>query len=377
MHFSAERSLLNDNIKKIAKVVPSRTTMPILESILFELKGDTLELRASDLNVSMKLDLKVDGMQDGIIAIPATILQQIINQIDEERVELKAEEDGRIKIISKKGHYDINGRSSEEFPSLPIVTNPNTVEINKEILSRMIRKSIVAVGRDELKPALMGVLCEIKKNEIKFVATDVHKFVSIKNTNFSSEEYEGAVIIPERFLSLLQGYLGGDGSLKIEIGENHIKVSIDNYLIFSRLINEQFPDYENVIPYDNSKEATIDTVEMSSTLKRVSIFSNQKTKQVALKINPEESIISTLSYENYSSAEEKVTIDYFGDEIELGFNAEYFIQLLDNIDTVKAVMKMETPLSPNLLLPEEQLEDEELLMIIMPIRLEEKSSEQE
>lgn len=372
MHFSAERSILNDNIKKIAKVVPSRTTMPILESILFTLEGDTLELRASDLNVSMKLDVRVDGIQDGNIAIPATILQQIVNQIDEEKIEVKAEEDGRIKIISNKGHYDINGRSSEEFPSLPIVTNPNTIEINKEILSRMIRKSIIAVGRDELKPALLGVLCEVKRSEIKFVATDVHKFVAIKNTNFTSEEFEGSVIIPERFLTLLQGYLGGDGSLKMEIGENHIKVQIDNYLIYSRLINEQFPDYENVIPYNNTKEATIDTVEMSSTLKRVSIFSNQKTKQIALKITPEESIISTLSYENYSSAEEKVNIDYFGDEIELGFNAEYFIQLLDNIDTVKAVMKMENPLSPNLLLPEEQLEDEELLMIIMPIRLEDK-----
>ena len=109
---------------------------------------------------------------------------------------------------------------------------------------------------------------------------------------------------------------------------------------------------------------------MSSTLKRVSIFSNQKTKQISLKMNKDKSIISTLSYENYSSAEEEVKIDYTGDEIELGFNAEYFIQLLDNIDTVNAILKMDTPLSPNLLIPEEQLEDEELLMIIMPIRLE-------
>ena len=370
MHFSVERRLLNENIKKISKVVPSRTTMPILESILFTLEGDTLQLRASDLNVSMKLSLEVDGINDGNIAIPATILQQIINQIDEEIVELKSEEDGRIKIISQKGHYDINGRSSEEFPSLPVVTNSNTVEINKEILNRMIRKSIIAIGRDELKPSLMGVLCEIKKNEIKFVATDVHKFVAIKNTNFSSENYEGSVIIPERFMTLLLAYTNGDGSLKLEIGENHIKVQIDNYLIYSRLINEQFPDYERVIPLDNAKIATIDTVEMSSTLKRVSIFSNQKTKQISLKINPEKSIISTLSYENYSSAEEQVKIDYSDEEIEIGFNAEYFIQLLDNIDTVNAIMKMDSSLSPNLLIPEEQLEDEELLMIIMPIRLE-------
>ena len=370
MHFSAERTLLNENIKKISKVVPSRTTMPILESILFTLEGNELQLRASDLNVSMKMNIEVDGIQDGTIAVPATILQQIVNQIDEDKIELKSEEDGRVKIISKKGHYDINGRSSEEFPSLPVVTNSNIVEINKEILNRMIRKTIIAVGKDELKPALLGVLCEIKRNQIKFVATDVHKFVSIKNTNFTSEEYEGSVIIPERFLSLLLGYLGGDGSLKIEIGENHIKIDIDNYLIYSRLINEKYPDYQAVIPSNNEKVATIDTVEMSSTLKRVSIFSNQKTKQISLKMNLDKSIISTLSYENYSSAEEQVKIDYSGDEIELGFNAEYFIQLLDNIDTVNAILKMDTPLSPNLLIPEEQLEDEELLMIIMPIRLE-------
>ncbi len=370
MHFSAERISLNNNIKKIAKVVPSRTTMPILESILFTLEGNELQLRASDLSVSMKMSLEVDGIQDGTIAVPAVILQQIVSQIEEDRIELKAEEDGRVKIISDKGHYDINGRSSEEFPSLPVVTNSNVVEINKEILNRMIRKSIIAVGRDELKPALLGVLCEIKRNEIKFVATDVHKFVAIKNTNFTSEDYEGSVIIPERFLSLLLGYLDGDGSLKIEIGENHIKVDIDNYLIYSRLINEKYPDYENVIPYNNDKVATIDTVEMSSTLKRVSIFSNQKTKQISLKMDPEKSVISTLSYENYSSAEEKIDLEYSGEPLELGFNAEYFIQLLDNIDTVKAIMKMDTPLSPNLLIPEEQLEDEELIMIIMPIRLE-------
>ncbi|MBN2281320.1 MAG: DNA polymerase III subunit beta [Candidatus Marinimicrobia bacterium] len=370
MHFSAERAILNENIKKISKVVPSRTTMPILESILFTLEGDELQLRATDLNVSMKMVLEVDGIQDGTIAVPATILQQIVNQIDEDKIQLKSEEDGRVKIISKKGHYDINGRPAEEFPSIPVILNSNTIEINKEILNRMIRKSIIAVGRDELKPALLGVLCEVKRNEIKFVATDVHKFVAIKNTNFTSEDFEGSVIIPERFLSLLLGYLSGDGSLKIEIGENHIKVELDNYLIYSRLINEQYPDYESVIPYDNDKVAVIDTVEMSSTLKRVSIFSNQKTKQISLKIQKDKSIISTLSYENYSSAEEEVKIDYSAEDIELGFNAEYFIQLLDNIDTVNAVLKMDTPLSPNLLLPEEQLEDEELLMIIMPIRLE-------
>ncbi len=370
MHFSAEIGLLKNNIKKIAKVVPSRTTMPILESILFTLQGNELQLRASDLNVSMKLTMEVDGMNDGVIAIPATILQQIVNQMDVDRVEIKTEEDGRIKIISDKGHYDINGRSSEEFPSLPVVTESSEIEINKEILNRMIRKSIVAVGKDELKPALLGVLCEIRKNAIKFVATDVHKFVSIKNSNFSSEEYEDDIIIPERFLSLLLGYLDGDGSLKIEIGENHIKVEIDNYLIYSRLINETFPDYKEVIPYDNTKETSIDTVEMASTLKRVSIFSNQKTKQISLKLDGDNAVISTLSYEDYSSAEEKIHADYSGDPLEIGFNAEFFIQLLDNIDTVNAVLKMEDPLSPNLILPEEQMEDEELLMIIMPIRLE-------
>ncbi len=370
MHFTSDKESLNKNIKKVAKVSPLRSTTPILESILFNLEGNNLKMRSSDIEITMQISLEVTGIEDGNMAIPTVVIQNIINELDDGIIEIQSHNDGKITLKSNNGHYDINGRPSDEFPSLPIVEESHIIEVDKSLLSRMIRKTLISVGKDELKPSLLGVLFEISNNEIRLVSTDVHKLVSITSRNFSSPNFEGRVIIPKNFLQLLQGYLLGDGIIKLSISKNHVKMDMDNTEIYTRIIDEKFPDYSGVIPVNNSKIAIFNTQELYSTLKRVSIFSNQRTRQIALKVEKEQSQISTLSHESFSSAEEKISMDYNDESITIGFNAQYFMDILGNIDTHNAIIKMNTALSPNLIIPEQQLEDEELLMILMPIRLE-------
>ncbi len=371
MQFNVDRDLLYVHIQRVNKVTPTRSTMPILSSVLFQLKGDELTLRTSDIEVTMYTTLKVEGKQDGDLAIPASFIQGIVNELEKGVIEIRADENGKVIIRSDDGHYEINGRPAEEFPSIPKIKSTQDIELNNDVLIRMIRKTLVAVGKDELKPALLGVLFQIHEKELRLVSSDVHRLVCIVRKDFSSPAYQRDVIIPTKFLNLLLAYLKPDDKVTLSVSENHVKVEFDSLVLFSRLIDEKFPDYESVLPTDNEKEAKFNTQDIIATLKRVAIFSNQATHQISFLIKTEGSKITTLSREASTRAEEEIELEYDNEQIMIGFNAVYFRELLGNIDTENTIMKLDSPLSANLILPDEQRENEDLMMILMPIRLEE------
>ena len=371
MHFSVSKNVLLQHMQKVSKVSLSRSTMPILNSILFEVKGNDLSLRSSDIEITMITTLNVNGIEDGCLAIPTRIILDIINEIEEENIEINADSEGVINLTAGKGSYKIIGRPGEEFPSIPNIVDISNVEIDNKILGRMIKKTIIAVSGDELKPSLTGVLFKIKKDNIISVATDGHRLVCINRKDFSSEGFEGEVIIPTKFLNLLIGYLDRDGVTSLAIGENHVKVELDSTIIYTRIIDEKFPDYENVIPSNNEKFAIANVNDIISTLRRISIFSNKTTHQILFSINKEVSMISTLDQETRSSAEEEIELKYNDEDMVIGYNAEYLREIIRNIDTEKVVMKLNSPISACIILPEVQEENEDLTMILMPIRLNE------
>ena len=371
MQFSVDKNLLYSNIQKVAKVSPARSTMPILASILFELKGNDLTLRTSDIAITMHTTFEVKGGEDGKIAISTIFIQSIVGELVEGVLNFSCDIDGNIVINSGEGVYEIKGRPHDEFPSIPHISEPNTIEVDTRTLSRMIRKTLVSVSNDEMKPALLGVLLQVGQSEIKMVSSDVHRLTCVTNKNFRSDNFETEVILPTKFMQLLTGYLDSDGTTNLTLTKNHIKVEIGYTVIYSRLLDEQFPDYEKVIPLDNDKIIMVDKIELMAALKRVSIFTDQISHQISFAITPGTAELNTIGSESYNRADDKVQIDYDGEELVIGLNALYFRELLANIDTQKAILKMDTPVSANLLVPETQKEDEEIVMILMPIRLEE------
>jgi DNA polymerase-3 subunit beta len=369
MQFSVSKDILSSHIQKVSKVSPVRSTMPILNSIFFELKGNKLSLRATDLEVTMNTEFEVNGVEDGNVAIPNRMITDIVNEIDESEINIQSDTEGSIVLTAGKGKFEIKGRPGEEFPSLPSVKLENSIEIDNKILKRMIQKPIIAISKDEIKPALTGVLFQIRKDKIHSVATDGHRLVYISRSDFSAKDFEGDIIIPAKFLNLILGYIDDEGVTTLNISENHVNVMIDSTAIYSRKIDEKFPDYEAVIPKDNDKILVADVSTFLSVLRRVSIFSNKTTRQVVLNLKKDSAIISAIDEESLSAADEEIPVEYDGDEFRIGFNSDYLKEILRSVDTEKTTIQFKSPINASIILPETQEENEELTMLLMPVRL--------
>jgi len=371
MQFSVSKNLLLSHLHKVSRVAPLRNTMPILSSILFELKDNKLTLRASDIELTMSSVFEVNGVKNGSVAIPSRLIHEIVSEVEDGDIEISLKSKEVVEIKAGRGKYEILGRPGEDFPALPSITGINTITLENKVLQRMIQKTIIAVSHDELKPALTGVLFQVKKDEIRSVATDSHRLVCIINKDFTSPEYEREIIIPIKFLSLVNSYLSNEGKTVLSIGENHVMVEVDSTVIYSRIIDEKFPDYQSVIPNDNDKILVADVAKIAAVLKRASIFSNKMTHQISLILNKEMSKVKTDDQEGHSSADESLDVEYTGEELTIGFNADYLREIIRNVDTQKVVIKVKTPISACLILPENQIDKEEMIMLLMPIRLSE------
>lgn len=371
MQLTIEKNILLSHIQKVSKVSPIRSTMPILNSILFEVKESNLTLRSSDIEITMNSTFPVINAEEGAVAIPTRIILDIVNESEEGEIFISADNEGKVILKSGNGVYEIMGRPGEEFPSIPKIASFNNVEIENALLRRLIQKTIIAVSRDELKPALMGVLFQFKNQEVRAVATDGHRLVCLIRKDFENAGTDSEVIIPTKFLNLLVGYLDSEGKTLLSISENHVKVELDSTVIYTRIIDEHFPDYMSVIPKDNNKFVVADLDSLLATLRRVDIFSNRTTHQISVLLNKSNSKILTVNPESRTSADERIEIEYNGDDMTIGYNAEYLKEILKNIDTEKVILKLKSAISACLILPEQQQENEDFTMLLMPIRLNE------
>ena len=225
------------------------------------------------------------------------------------------------------------------------------------------------MGRDELKPALLGVLFEINPQDIRAVATDGHRLVRFTNRSFSNSNGTAKVIIPTKFLQLLQTLLADEKTVDFSVTSDHVKIETKGAEIYSRVIDEHYPDYTAVIPTGNNKTFTVNTGELTNTVRRISIFANRTTHQLAFKLHKGFLEVFTEDPENSTSAKEEVLIEYDDEEMTIGYNSLYVRDLLRNVETEKAVFKLSSPIGPGIILPEKQKDEEDLLMLLMPIRL--------
>ncbi len=371
MYLSIQRNILQKNLQQLIKVSPIRSTMPILSSVLFQVEGNILKLMASDIEITMATTIEINNGQDGSVTIPAVTILNLVNEINEPEIVISCSENYEVNLKTNNGIFSIMGKPGEEFPSLPSINTTKNIQISNEIFSRMIRKTIFAVGRDELKPALLGVLFEFNPKEIIAVSTDSHRLVCLKRKDYPSGDITEKIIIPSKFLNILLSYLETDKNTTISLSENHVKVELENTVIFSRLIDENFPNYEKVIPDENKNIVICDVKELIAVLKRCAILSNKSTKQVSINFDKEGSKIDTIDAERRSSSDEKIFMQYEGESITIGYNAEYLIDILKNIETSNVIIKFNNESGPSIFLSEDQNEDEDLTMLLMPIMLNE------
>jgi len=351
-------------------VLNSNNTLPILDNFLFEMKQDELTLSASDLETSMNTRMAIQCKEEGMIAVPAKLLLDILKSLPDKP--LTFDVDGKtfgIEITSDNGKYKLTGQNGDEFPKAPAMGASKALLIGADVLNRAISKTIFAAGNDDMRPIMSGVFFEIEPESVRFVATDAHKLVRMTRSDIGGES--AAFIVPRKPLNLLKGALS---SLKSEVNmqytENNAMFTFDNVTLMCRLIEGKYPNYEAVIPKENPFKLTIDRLDFLNSIKRVSIFANRSTNQVRLKLTGSEIQLSAEDLDFANEAHEQLACTFVGDNMEIGFNSRFLQDMLNNLDANNVHVEMSAPNIAGIITEvEKSFENEDILMLVMPVML--------
>jgi len=371
MRFIISSQILYKHLQLISGVLNNSNTLPILDNFMFEIENKELTISASDLESTITTKISIESKEDISIAIPAKILMDTLRMFPEQPVTFNINpENYSIEISAGEGNYQFTGYNSEEFPRLPKLEVTSTIKIQGGVLSDAIHKTIFATGNDELRPVMSGIYFELTPEEIRLAATDAHKLVRYTRKDISAPNEVG-FIAPKKPLNLLKNSLSGsEAEVTIEYNETNVKFSYENITLVSRLIEGKYPNYEAVIPEDNPYRMVINRVDFMNSLKRVSIFSNKSTHQIRLNISGSELTLSAEDLDFSNSAKERLTCQYSGDDMEIGFNSRFLIEMLSNLDTTDVNLEMSAPNRAGILLPAEITDpNEDILMLVMPVML--------
>ncbi len=371
MNFIVSSTALLKQLQAVGGVLNSSNTLPILDNFLFEIKGKELTISASDLETTMTTKLAVEAKKDGDVAIPAKLLLDILKTFPDHPLTFKIDEKTfGVEISSDYGKYKLSGQNGDEFPKTPALEAPSTVNISAEVLQRAIEKTIFAAGNDDLRPVMSGIFCQFETDNVIFVATDAHKLVRYKRNDIKADS-ASSFIIPKKPMNLMKGLLGPENKdVKVTYNESNARFDFGGFTLICRLIDGNYPNYEAVIPNENPNRLTIDRLSLLSSIKRVSIFANKTTHQVRLKINGSELSVSAEDLDFSNEANERLTCAYEGEDMEIGFNSRFMLEMLNNMGAESVVLELSAPNRAGILVPEQPENDgEDILMLVMPVML--------
>jgi DNA polymerase-3 subunit beta len=370
MKFIVSSSYLLKQLQVLGGVINNSNTLPILDNFLFSLQKNSLTVSASDLETTMSAVLEVDSDSEGSIAIPARLLLDTLKTFPEQPLTFVVEDNNTIEISSNHGKYALAYADGAEFPNAVTLADPSATTILGDILATAISKTIFAAGNDDLRPVMSGVFFQFSPENLTFVATDAHKLVKYQRSDVTASQV-AEFIMPKKPLNLLKGILAGSESdVTIEYNDSNAKFTFDNYELVCRLIDGKYPNYEAVIPKENPNKLSIDRGQFLSSVKRVSIFSNKTTHQIRLKIAGAELNISAEDIDYSNKAEERLTCDYQGDDMQIGFNSRFLTEMLNNLSSDEVSLEMSLPNRAGILTPADGLDEgENVTMLVMPVML--------
>ena len=367
MNFSINKSQLQSLLLEHQKVVPLRTTLPVLSCAFFNVSGEELTIKTTDLEQNITSKTKIENQKEGSVCILMSKLTEIVSALPNEKIKINANEDLLVEINSNQGTYKITGREPSEFPESTEPQKKDTLKIKGKDFLNIINQTSFATSKDDLKPALSGVYLNITKKETTAVATDGHRLVKFVLNRQGESEH--SLVIPEKFLKIIKSTIEEDKVLMVNIDENTLSTNQGHFSITTRIIKEAFPDFNSVIPDNNSIKATLDAETLTACLKRVSIFSNRTTRQTVLSFCDQSVIVSAQDPETSTSGKEHVDCEYEGEPLTVSYNAKYLIEVLQHIKTKKVKIYLSTPLSAAIIKPNSQEEGENLTALLMPLRL--------
>lgn len=375
MKFIVSSSELFSYLQIISKVVPSRSVIPLVENFLFSISSDGLEITATDLETTMMLNLELDNVEgEGSVAIEAKRLLDILKEFSAQPLIFEInEENYEVVIKSETGKYSIPGNSNvDEFPE---ITEINPEKINEFVLpastlQRGINYTFFAISEDELRPIMNGINIIAAQDSLTFVSSDSHKLIKFQRTDFKSE-MEASFVLPKKPAEILRAILSKtDSDVSIRFDDKNAIFKLSNYILICRLIEGQFPNFEAIMPQNNDKEACVNRSLFHNTIRRVSLFANEASKLVKFNFDNNELQITAQDIDFSISAHEKINCLYDNEPINIGFKSTFLLDVLQNTDSDDVTISMNNKKTAVLVYPTENEENEDVVMLVMPLTLD-------
>jgi DNA polymerase-3 subunit beta len=374
MKFVVSSSSLSSHLQVVSRVLASKNTIPVLDCFLFEVSKNQLTITAADSETRMITSIEVQETNgSGVFAVPSKNLLDSLKELPEQPVTFDINDETlELFIYYENGKYNFIAERGDEYPQArPLSDSATQITIPSEQLLTSISRTLFATGEDDLRPVMNGIYFDISDSNITFVASDGHKLVRFKNFSAKGNE-QTSFILPKKPANLLRTVLPKEtGAVTIGFDENNAYIRMGKIEIISRLIEGRYPNYNGVIPQGNPYKVVVDRVLFTNALKRVTVFANPTSSLVKLSFSSNTIVISAQDIDYSTSAEEKVSCVYEGESLSIGFKGVYLIEILNNIPSSEVILELADPTRAGLMLPVENEEDEDLLMLLMPMMLNE------
>lgn len=372
MRFTTSSSALSSRLQTLARVINSKNSLPILESFLFEINNNQLRVTASDSENVMQSVIALDQSDgEGKFAVPSRTIIEALKELPEQPLSFDVDPvHFTAKIIYMNGLYNFAVQNAEEYPPVqPIPDGATVITMESNVLSDNINRSIFATAQDELRPVMNGIFFDLTSTNLAIVASDGHKLV--RNSNYAiKSDKPASFILPKKPATLLKAVLGKDGSdVVIKFNERNAEISFSDGILFCRLIEGRYPNYNSVIPTNNPNELTIDRKALLGALKRVLPFASESSQLIRFHLEAGKLELSSEDIDFATSAKENITCDYNGQPMSIGFKGSSLTEILSNLDSDDVEIKLADPSRAGIVVPVNQPENEDILMLIMPMLL--------
>src|SRR5678809_438330 len=342
MRFTISREKLQEGLAAVTASIPTKTTLPVLANILVEATDKGIRLSGTDLDIAVTTEVTADVEATGAITIPAKKLSEIARELPPAPVKIAAAGEQRVTLDCGRSHFKILGLPRDEFPSFPAVRFNESWRIRSGDLQKLISHTSFAVSTEESRPILNGVLWELKPEAMRMVATNGHRLARMTVPVTSDSAPSNDLIVPPKALEQIRRLFPEDEELEIARGDNHLGFRSPFTSVFTRLIEGPYPNYQQVIPKDNDKYAIADKTALTSALKRMSVIASDQTHRIRLSFN---SGILRFSVQtpDLGEATDELAVRYSGDQLDIGFNASYLLEILRYIPTEEVRLTFKAP----------------------------------
>ena len=372
MRFTVSSTALSSKLAALSRVINSKNALPILGDFVFDISGLTLRLTASDSENTMRTTVELaesDG--DGRFAIDSHNLLEAVKGVSEQPLTFDVDMQANMaKINYQNGLFSLPTENADEYPVAQTVSDgASTIIISNQLLNENINRSIFATAQDELRPVMNGIYFDLTADCLAVVASDGHKLVRNRIYSIKSDQ-PAAFILPKKPASLLKNLLGKDaGDVTIRFDERNAEIKVSDDIIKCRLIEGRYPNYNSVIPQNNPNELRIDRNGLLAALRRVQPFANDSSNLIRFHVESSTLQLDAEDYDFSKTATERITCEYNGQTMNIGFKGSSFIEVLSNFDCAEVIIQLADPSRAGLVLPSEQPENQDVLMLMMPMLL--------